>query len=47
MSSLFLWIVGFLYFAGFVSALFEGRGWLALMLVCYSIANYALIRMQT
>jgi hypothetical protein len=45
LSSILLWTVGILYFAASVSALGEGKYWLALMLICYSVANYALIRM--
>lgn len=47
MSSLFLWAVGILYFGGAISALFEGKYALFVMLLCYSIANYALIRMAS
>lgn len=46
MSSALLLVVGVIYASAGISAVYEGRYWLALMLVCYSIANYALIRMQ-
>lgn len=45
MSVGLLWAVGILYFFASLSAAVEGKYWLALMLICYSVANYALIRM--